>query len=49
MSDKIKSENQLSGINEMLKKKNIANLRDNAIEVFEKGETSLEEIYPFLI
>lgn len=49
MSDKIKSENQLSGINEMLKKKNIANLRDNAIEVFEKGDTSLEEIYPFLI
>jgi len=36
-------------INEIYKEKNIKTLSESVFEVFEKGETSLEEIYPILI
>ena len=34
---------------EMLEQKGIKTLSHNAFELFEKGETSLEEIYPLLM
>ncbi len=49
LADKIKSENQIGGIDQLLEKKSIDTLAQNAIKVFEKGGTSLEEIYQFLI
>lgn len=49
LSEKIKSDNQLSGIDRILETKSIDTLRKNAIKTFEKGETSLEEIYQFLL
>ncbi|MGE0637857.1 MAG: GspE/PulE family protein [Bacteroidia bacterium] len=36
-------------IDEFVKEKNIRLLRDNAFELFSRGETSLEEIYPVLL
>jgi len=49
LSEKIKSENQLSGIEEMLSRKEIDMLKHNALKVFESGQTSMEEIYQFLL
>lgn len=49
LSEKIKSDNQLSGIEDLLNAKEIDMLKHNALKVFEVGDTSLEEIYQFLI
>jgi type IV pilus assembly protein PilB len=49
LSEKIKSDNQLSGIEDLLNAKEIDMLKHNALKVFEAGDTSLEEIYQFLI
>ncbi|MBL4706038.1 MAG: type II/IV secretion system protein [Flavobacteriales bacterium] len=49
LSEKIKSDNQISGIERILNKKSVDMLKDNAIKVFEAGNTSLEEIYQFLL
>jgi len=33
----------------LLKERNIKTLRENAFELFEKGMTSIDEIYPILL
>lgn len=40
---------QKSSINDYCKSNKISTLAENVLELFEKGETSLEEIYPYLI
>jgi len=46
LSDKIRHKE--SDIAEALKMRNIRTLAENSVELFEKGETSFEEIYPLL-
>lgn len=41
--------NNTFSIEELLKERNIKSLRDNAFELFEKGDTSIDEIYPILL
>lgn len=36
-------------ITELLQKRNIRTLRDNAFELFENGQTTMDEIYPILL
>ncbi len=47
LTDYIKE--QKSTINDYCKLNKISTLAENVLELFEKGETSLEEIYPYLI
>jgi type IV pilus assembly protein PilB len=47
LADHIKS-GQFS-VEELLKQRNIKTLRDNAFELFEKGLTTIDEIYPILL
>lgn len=47
LAEKIK--NNQHDISSWLKEKNIKNLSDNAFELFEKGVTSLDEVYPLLV
>lgn len=46
LAESIKSGN--AQIENIIREKNIKTLAENAFELFEKGETSLEEIYPLL-
>ncbi len=41
--------NNTFSIEELLKERNIKTLRENAFDLFEKGLTSVEEIYPILL
>ncbi|MBL7883525.1 MAG: type II/IV secretion system protein [Bacteroidia bacterium] len=47
LADAVK--NNVFTIEEQLKQRNIKSLRDNAFELFEKGITSIDEIYPILL
>lgn len=47
LADHIK--NNHHSVSTLLKEKNIKSLADNAFEMFEKGETSVEEVYPILL
>jgi type IV pilus assembly protein PilB len=47
LSNEIKTSNQK--IDSLLKERKIKTLSENAFELFEKGESSIEEIYPILI
>ena len=47
LSEKIKQ--SVQEITEDLKERNIKTLAENAFEIFERGETSVEEIYTLLM
>lgn len=47
LADLIK--NNIHDVNDKLKQRNITKLSDAAFALFEKGETSIEEIYPLLL
>jgi type II secretory ATPase GspE/PulE/Tfp pilus assembly ATPase PilB-like protein len=47
LSEEIK--NNATSVDDYLKKNNIDKLSDNALKLFMVGETTLEEIYPYLI
>ncbi|MFO0355309.1 MAG: GspE/PulE family protein [Sphingobacteriaceae bacterium] len=47
LSEEIK--NNATSVDDYLKKNNIDKLSDNALKLFKVGETTLEEIYPYLI
>lgn len=47
LAENIKNNNQ--DISHLLKARNVKTLAKNALDLFEKGETSLEEIYPVLM
>ena len=47
LAEVIKSSNFAVG--DLLKKKGIKTLSENAFELFEQGQTTMEEIYPLLI
>lgn len=47
LAEQIKNKN--FEVSELLKERNIKTLAENAFELFAKGETSLEEIYPLLL
>ncbi len=47
LADNIKKNN--FGVGELLKERNIKTLMENAFELFEKGDTSLDEVYPILL
>lgn len=40
---------QRNNVNELFRKDNISTLRDNALKLLTSGETSLDEVYPFLL
>jgi general secretion pathway protein E/type IV pilus assembly protein PilB len=47
LSEEIKNANH--SVNDLLKERKIKTLAENAFQLFEKGETSIEEIYPILV
>jgi general secretion pathway protein E/type IV pilus assembly protein PilB len=38
-----------TNVNSLLQERKIRTLAENAFELFEKGETSIEEVYPILL
>jgi general secretion pathway protein E/type IV pilus assembly protein PilB len=47
LADNIK--NNIFTVEHLLKERNIKTLKDNAFEMFEKGQTSIDEVYPILL
>lgn len=47
LAENIKNNNM--NVSSLLKERKIKNLSDNAFELFEKGQTSIEEVYPILL